>query len=41
MSQSSTPIYNLPNSQALPWVPYFLTNSPAIGDLTGMFGVPW
>ncbi len=32
---------NLPNPQALPWAPYFPTNSPAIGDLSGMFGFPW
>lgn len=32
---------NLPNPQALPSAPYFPTNSPAIGDLTGMFGFPW
>ena len=28
---------NLPNPEALPSAPYFPTNSPAIGDLTGLF----
>ena len=28
---------NLPNPTSLPAAPYFPTNSPAIGDLTGMF----
>jgi len=28
---------NLPNPTTQPWAPYFPTNSPAIGDLMGMF----
>ncbi len=28
---------NLPNPTAIPSAPYFPTNSPAVGDLTGMF----
>jgi phospholipase C len=28
---------NLPNPVTSPWVPYFPLNSPAIGDLMGMF----
>ena len=37
---SSRSRVRLPNPQALTSAPYFPTNSPAIGDLTGMFGFP-
>ena len=32
---------NLPNPQTLWRALYLPTNSPAIGDLTGMFGFTW